>query len=161
MKARQTILAKTRYAILGLLLLLLTLPGTLQAQNGEPEGKNFGFGLILGEPTGGTIKYWLNNVNTIDADIGGGSFRGSLRLDGDYLWHFYPFNSPVANLYVGPGLALGVGGNDGSVGIRGIVGIDFIPERTPIEIFLHLGPVIWLSPGGSNIDIALGVRFYP
>ena len=26
----------------------------------SPEGKNFGFGIVLGDPTGGTAKFWTS-----------------------------------------------------------------------------------------------------
>jgi hypothetical protein len=146
----------------------------------SPMGRSFGFGLVLFEPTGGTIKYWMNSQNAIDADIGGNSYFGALRIDGDYLWQFYPFNSPVANMYIGPGLALGFGypyysyyyeegpnrifyrGGAVGLGVRVIFGVDVVPRNTPIEIFFQLGPLIGLSPDfGAALDIALGIRFYP
>jgi hypothetical protein len=146
-----------------------------------PQGKSFGFGLILFDPTGGTINCWLNNVNSIDADIGGESYFGDVRIDGDYLWHFNAFNSRIVSLYAGPGVALGFGnatdgfyyhihgdeyfyrpGGGAGFGIRGIFGIDIIPVRTPLEIFFQLGPLIGISPAfGSSLDAAIGIRFYP
>jgi hypothetical protein len=145
-----------------------------------PGGNSFGFGIILGDPLGGTVKFWLNRDNAIDAYIGGDYF-GSPRIGADYLWHFWPFNSSVVNMYAGPGLALGFGyggdwgwyrvgrdswiyrsGGGMGVGIRAIVGLDIVPKRAPIEIFLELGPLIGITPGfGAAFDAALGIRFYP
>ena len=144
-----------------------------------PGGKSFGFGLILGEPVGATIKYWTDKDNAFVGDIGGNSYYGSLRVSGDYLWHFNAFNSQIVNMYAGPGVVLGLGDSFGggwwykgrkweytrgsaAIGVRGIFGINIIPRRTPLEIFLEVGPLISISPGVfSTLDAAVGVRFYP
>lgn len=144
-----------------------------------PQGKDFGFGLVLGDPTGGTVKYWTNHENAFNFTIGG-SYFGNPRIGADYLWHFQAFDSDVVEMYAGPGLALGFGHGDGifykrkgdkfyiredneaGIGVRAIVGLNIIPRRTPIEIFVEFGPLIGISPGfGSAVDAALGIRFYP
>src|ERR1051325_3668846 len=68
-----------------LLLLLMIMSSSSRAQG--PQGKDFGFGLILGEPLGGTVKFWTSAENAIVGDIGA-SYFGSPRIQGDYLWHF-------------------------------------------------------------------------
>ncbi len=157
------------------LLLLATV--SLSAQG--PRNKDFGFGIILGEPTGGTVKFWLNRENAITASIGA-SYFGSPRIGGDYLWHFNAFNSSVVKLYAGPGVALGFGegkgfwykegknkffvreGSDLGFAFRGIFGVNIVPNNTPLEIFFELGPLVGVSPAfGSAFDAAVGVRFYP
>lgn len=145
-----------------------------------PRGRSFGFGLIVGNPLGGTVKFWLNSENAIAANIGGDYF-GDPRLGADYLWHFDAFRSAVVRMYAGPGLALGFGHGrayflyhgdhdkwvyrpDGGLGlgIRAVVGLNIIPHRTPIEIFAELGPMIGLVPEfGSAFEGAVGIRFYP
>lgn len=144
-----------------------------------PQGKKFGFGLILGDPTGGTIKYWTNNENAFDFYIGS-SYFGKLRIGADYLWHFDAFNSNIVKMYAGLGLAVGVGSGHGiwykenknkfyyweddgiGLGARGLFGINIIPKKVPLEIFLELGPLMGITPNyGVNIDAAIGIRFYP
>jgi hypothetical protein len=138
-----------------------------------PEGKSFGFGIKLGEPTGATLKFWTVSPNAFVIDVGASSF-GSPRIGVDYLWHFNAFNSRMVNLYAGPGAALGFGKGRGfwkkydrdvneiGVGIRGVFGVNFVPERTPLEIFLELGVLMGLVPGfSSHVDVGLGIRFYP
>lgn len=164
-------------------LLFLTVFGNASAQG--PGGKDFGFGLIIGEPTGGTIKYWLNNENALVADIGY-SYFGAPRIDIDYLWHFPAFRSTVVKLYAAFGAAVGFGsgyygvfyshkfkdderrfyyrsyyGTDIGFGIRAMFGLNIIPKRTPLEFFLEVGPLIGLYPFGVAVDAAIGVRFYP
>jgi hypothetical protein len=144
-----------------------------------PKGNDFGFGLILGDPVGLTIKYWTSNENALDAYLGS-SYFGRVRVGTDYLWHFDAFKSNVVKMYAGPGLVLGLGQGHGiwykedhkkfyywednstGFGARVIFGINVIPKRTPIEIFFELGPLVGISPNyGVNLDAALGIRFYP
>ena len=144
-----------------------------------PGGKDFGFGIIVGDPTGGTLKFWTTRPNAFVIDIGA-SYFGSPRIGVDYLWHFNAFNSNIAHLYAGPGGVIGIGEGRGfwykekgggfyvrersevGLGIRGVFGVNVIPERTPLEIFFEIGVLIGLVPGfGSAVDAALGIRFYP
>ncbi|HUX93631.1 MAG TPA: hypothetical protein VMV36_07475 [Ignavibacteriaceae bacterium] len=153
------------------ILFVATVTFNLFAQS--PGRKNLGFGIILGEPTGVTVKYWTDFDNAFVFDLGS-SYFGSPRLDADYLWHFNAFNSDMANLYAGPGLALGFGEGHGfwdktfransgtALGIRGVFGVDVLPRRTPLEIFGEIGVLVGLTPDfGSGIDGAIGIRFYP
>lgn len=145
-----------------------------------PNNKRFGFGIVLGEPTGLTVKYWSANLNAFNFTLGGRSYFGSPRLGIDYLWHFYAFDSRIVNLYAGPGLAVGFGAGDGfwyedkkgrffvrenddpGVGVRGVFGLNLVPEETPLEFFLEFGVLVGLAPDvGSAADFALGLRFYP
>jgi len=145
----------------------------------KPRGGNFGFGIVLGDPTGATLKLWTNSENALVFGIGG-SYFGSPRIGVDYLWHFDAFNSRIVNLYAGPGGALGLGrgsgfwykegkdkfyyrDNDGiGLAARGIFGLNVVPERTPLEIFFEFGALLGLAPDfGSALDVALGIRFYP
>jgi len=145
----------------------------------RPEGRNFGFGLILGDPVGATIKVWTAPDQAFTGMIAA-SYFGSPRIGGDYIWHFNAFNSDVVNMYAGPGLVLGLGHgayyiyrnhgdvfyvrDDGAAGIaaRVMLGINIVPRQTPIEIFLEAGPLIGISPGfGAAVDLGLGIRFYP
>ena len=151
----------------------------LPSQAQGPRGKDFGFGLILGDPLGLTIKYWTNNENALDAYLGE-SYFGATRIGADYLWHFDAFNSKVVKMYAGPGLTLGFGkgryyfynedhgrffyrSDEGTgIGARVILGINIIPKRAPIEIFLEAGVLVGLSPAfGTAIDTGVGIRFYP
>jgi hypothetical protein len=173
-------------ALLFLSWIMILTPSHAHAQG--PRGKDFGFGIILLEPTGGTIKYWLNQENALVADIGY-SYFGAPRIDVDYLWHFQAFNSNVAKLYAGFGGVVGFGrgyygvyykhgqyiytddapfyyrsyyNTDVGFAIRAIFGLNVIPRKTPLELFFELGPLIGISPAfGVAVDVALGVRFYP
>jgi hypothetical protein len=117
----------------------------------------------------------MNDVNAIDVDLGA-SYFGSPRINVDYLWHFDNFASHLGNLYTGIGGAVGFGKGDGfyykdrfirtsgnaGLGARGVFGVDIVPRRTPLEIFLEFGVLVAVVPDfGSSADVALGLRFYP
>lgn len=141
-----------------------------------PEGKQFGFGIILGDPTGGTAKLWLTRDNALAFHLGS-SYFGRPRIGVDYLWHFDAFTSDIVNLYAGPGGVIGFGKGGGGywykdrfirtrdeagLGGRAIFGVNVIPRRTPLEIFVELGVLIAFVPDfGSAADAAIGIRFYP
>ena len=141
----------------------------------SPQRKDFGFGIIFGDPTGGTLKFWSNNHNAFVVDVGA-SFFGKPRIGLDYLWHFDAFNSDIAYLYAGPGGAIGFGKGDGfwyddkfhrtrdeiGIGARGVFGLNVVPRNTPLEIFFEIGMLLGLVPDfGSAADVAVGMRFYP
>jgi hypothetical protein len=136
------------------LLFLLFTP--LYAQG--PEGKDFGFGIIVGDPFGATAKYWTTSNQAVVGAIGASHF-GDPRLNIDYIWHFDAFNSDLVKLYAGPGMPIGF---DNRVGARVIMGGNLIPRRTPLEIFLEMGPLFGFTPHSStSFDVAAGLRFYP
>ena len=54
------------------------------------ERKSIGLGVILGEPTGLTGKFMLDNTNGIDVGVGWEtSGDNEFHIYGDYLYHLY------------------------------------------------------------------------
>jgi hypothetical protein len=124
------------------------------------------------------VKYWMSPENALVGDIGA-SYFGSPRIDADYLWHFDAFHSRIVKMYAGPGVALGFGyrhteifyhgdryvtteANPFGFGVRAMFGLNVIPARTPLEIFLELGPLIAMVPEfRAFLDFGVGIRFYP
>jgi hypothetical protein len=49
-------------------LLVFLISANLFAQS--PQGRNFGFGLVVGDPTGLTVKFWTQRENAFNIDIG-------------------------------------------------------------------------------------------
>jgi len=158
------------------MILFVVITGSLSAQG--PRGKDLGFGLVLGEPTGLTLKYWLNKENALNFDLGN-SFFGATRIDIDYLWHFDAFSSKIIKMTAGFGGVFGIGrGNDWwyhdrhgwyyrdggnfGFGVRGLIGLNIIPKKAPIELFLNLGVLVGIHPDfGSGFEGSAGIRFYP
>ena len=141
----------------------------------SPQKKNFGFGIIIGDPTGGTLKFFTHRNNVFVVDFGA-SYFGSPRIGVDCLWQFNAFNSDIANLYAGAGGTIGFGRREGfyykdkyireknnvGLGARGLFGVNIIPRRTPLEFFLEAGVLLSVAPDfGSSADVGLGMRFFP
>ena len=111
------------------------------------QDRGFGLGVIIGEPTGLSAKYWLSHDNALDFGLGwsvGGNWVGRARSHDDrgrrvhyhmdYLWH--SFNAIHSNqrfpLYYGIGGRLNAGaGYDESLALRGVIGIVWLPLNTP------------------------------
>lgn len=167
---------KLSYIILTAFLITIN-TADLKAQS--PNNEDFGFGLILGDPTGATLKFWTQRSNAFVIDVGA-SYFGSPRIGVDYLWHFDAFKSDIAYLYAGPGGVIGFGEGRGfyykdkndkfyfrdddelGLGVRGVFGVNVIPRDTPIETFFEIGVLMGLVPDfGTGIDAAIGIRFYP
>lgn len=127
----------------------------------------FGVGVILGEPTGGSVKYWLNDTMAIDGAVGWSSHDDTdLYLHSDLLWHNFEL-IPVSHGRMP--VYLGVGGlfrlrddrHDNQVGIRIPVGVSYMFENAPVDIFAEIGPAIDVSPDvRGEITGGVGIRFW-
>lgn len=136
--------------------------GFIQAQE-----KNFGVGLIVGEPTGISVKYWMNKTEAFHFSLGYAAFEGkAIGLNADYLFHKYGlrlFDSDEKFL-----LFYGFGGrlriirdNDDSFGARGIIGISWLDKSGRLEVFAETAPGFILIPKTKLcIDAALGFNIY-
>lgn len=130
------------------------------------QERGFGLGFILGEPTGISGKAWTSSLNAFDFALGYSfSHKNSrVHLHVDYLFHsLRPFDSSEKFLlYYGPGVRLKSRQNDDSIlGIRGVLGLAWIPRNAPVDVFLEVVPILNLIPGTSfNMNAGLGARFY-
>ncbi len=148
---------------------IIVLCSLFVVQNSYSQERPFGLGVMVGEPTGFSAKLWTSNDNALDFGLGWSVIgnrhesRNSFNLHIDYLWHAWNVihSTDRFPLYYGIGGRFKGGGNDGSLAIRGVFGIAWMPHRTPIDIFLELAPSIELTPAtGFAVDAALGIRYY-
>lgn len=145
--------------IIGVLVCILIVGSMVEAQD-----KGFGVGIVVGEPTGLSGKYWVSSQNAIDAGLAW-SFRhsGFLHLHADYLWHFPDAiqSNQRFPLYAGIGGRIGFAKNDAVLGVRVVGGIAWWPKDTPIDVFLELSPIIDLAPASEfNMNGGFGVRYF-
>lgn len=123
--------------------------------------KKAGFGVIAGDPVGGTAKVWLDDAYAVDLGVG---FSGDTVMWGDLLYHMYnllpqPAEGRLA-VYVGAGPRIETR-RDAEFGVRTIAGLNWRIKRQPIEFFVEAGPVFRMTPnGGVDADGGIGVRFY-
>ena len=142
---------------------------------------NLGAGVVLGDPTAITAKYW-NSSNTA-YDFGLSFFSGSyVSFYSDYLWHYPGYwksatNHFVASLtpYVGIGgivviaqssranndHLLGTSSGSLGIGVRVPFGCEWRPTQPPIGVFAEIAPGMSIIPNTAIlVQIGLGVRYY-
>lgn len=120
-----------------------------------------GVGIIIGNPTGVTGKYWFSPSRAMDAGVGIG---GDVTLYGDYLWQSLEILPQPARgklpVYLGLGLQIGEGSSN-ETGLRAVAGAAYWYPDKPLEIFLELVPLLRFSSGDSaSLGAGLGVRYY-
>jgi hypothetical protein len=129
----------------------------------------FGVGVVLGEPTGISGKYWLSSRTAIDGAFGY-SFGDRFRISVDYLVHAAASDVPDFLFYYGLGGAMaGDRGyiaksraGDFALGVRGVIGASYLFKRAPLDAFLEMAPIIFIAPPlGLSIDFCFGIRVYP
>ena len=127
---------------------------------------NVGVGLIVGEPTGLSLKAWQDSTHAIDVGLGWtAEHNESFHVHADYLFHDFSVFKPSTGrmpLYYGVGGAISrKSGDDTHVGIRVPFGISYLLENSPLEIFGEIAPRADFSTNSHLIvDAALGIRFY-
>jgi hypothetical protein len=132
--------------------------------NVSGQSSGFGAGIMLGEPTGISLKNWISKTNAWDAGIAWGFGKhGAFHLHGDYLWHKYDIikvEKGILPLYYGVGARL-LFADDTHLGIRGVVGLDYLFDGLPLDVFLELVPIFDIVPAtGFSFNGALGVRYF-
>lgn len=142
-----------------IVLMAILLSGTVAAQE-----SGFGVGVILGEPTGLSCKFWTGSRTAIDG-AAAWSFadESALHLHADYLFH----NFDLCELEKGKlPLYFGLGGRfkleeDSKIGVRIPIGGAYIVEGAPLDIFLEIVPVLNLVPGTEfELNGAIGIRYF-
>ena len=149
---------KTRWILITALFVLLSVSSYSQT-------RGFGVGVIVGEPTGLTAKYWLSSQNALDFGLGY-SFvnRGRVHFHMDYLFHHKNIFRAEENfaLYYGPGFRLKtIEGDDARLGIRFGVGLVWLPRNAPIDVFVEIAPLLDIIPATEfSVNAGLGFRFF-
>ncbi len=171
-----------RQPALSLLVLLALFSGMSSARadfprrSAEARPKALAGGVIFGEPTGLTGKYWLSRTDAIDGGLAY-SFSSFMLVYADYLVHFPKALSNTSlskariTPYFGGGAILGFSGQGGNIksssgstaglGLRIPLGVEWMPENLPLGIFAELTPGMWLLPGITGyFQGGVGARFY-
>jgi len=154
----------------------------------------FGLGLELGAPTGLNAKYFLGGTMAIQGGVGvvEGWYHDGLHLHAEAIWH--PVVLTRTNAFVLP-LYVGIGGrlldhddrhdrsdrcydgrvyydcSDTHLGLRAPVGLDFLFQQAPLDLFVELALVVDVVYVGYDPDYmhhhdaaslygALGGRYY-
>ncbi|MFP4520838.1 MAG: hypothetical protein ACLFQK_01705 [Fibrobacterota bacterium] len=135
---------------------ILCLMGISSARVSRPRG----IGVILGDRTGLSFKYWNSSKLAADAALSWND--GGLYLHADYLMHFSIASGRAWRLpvYLGLGSSVFLADNS-SVGLRIPVGLNYIMTRMPFDFFLEIVPTMGLSDGmGFDTNVFGGLRFF-
>lgn len=143
------------------LMIFLLLSGIITAQN------HLGAGLILGEPTGGSIKYRFNEMNSLEFGFGESAIRDQHRN-----YFYFDYLLGINNImqfegretvYAGIGIqhiTKGVS-NDKTWGVRSVMGLEYMTDAYPLDIFSEVSYVIkFASEFNPSYTIVIGSRFY-
>jgi len=158
--------------------LILTLAIATAAGQAKADDKGlFGIGLIVGDPSGVSAKYYLSDDTAVDAAAGLGLIQGGVHAHADFLWHPVVLESQdsfVMPLYVGPGLRFLIEDKDRAsddvyhLGLRAVVGTLFDFRKLPLDVFVEVAPILEYKFSdlenekgfGVAINISAGVRYY-
>ena len=129
------------------------------------QREGFGAGIIIGEPTGISLKGWTSADNAIDAGLAWSFERqGSVHIHADYLWHsFHVFQTrELIPLYYGIGGRIETGRReDARVGVRMVIGVAYLSRTAPFDVFLEVAPILDLAPATDlDVNAGLGARFW-
>jgi hypothetical protein len=158
---KSTLLQRAAWVVL-----LCGMAGTTWAASAQPGvAKDFGVGVIIGDPTGLSGKYWITRTRAIDMaaawELSGEDDR--MELHADHLWHFDLNMDRMEGrlpLYVGLGGRF-LTGHDARLGVRIPFGIGYLFPRIPLELFAEIAPVLDFTPDSdSSVNGGAGVRFY-
>lgn len=141
-------------------MLLLTIFSSYAQESG------IGLGIILGEPTGLSLKLWLADIMAIDA-AASWSFvgKGSIYIHGDYLLHIFdiipvPEGIGTFNFYYGLGGRIQIAENP-IAGIRFPFGLSYYFDKIPLEMTIELVPIIDILPATQfSANAGFIIRYY-
>ncbi len=153
-----------RKLILSLTLLVVFVP---VAQSETPKEGRFGLGVIAGEPTGPCFKLWTSQRTAIDGAAAWSFAKNAgMHLHADYLFHvsdLVEVESGELLLYYGIGgrIRFAEGDRDDNIGVRIPVGLTYLVENVPLDIFFEIVPILDLAPDTDlDFNAALGVRYF-
>ncbi|MBN1884299.1 MAG: hypothetical protein JW876_02085 [Candidatus Krumholzibacteriota bacterium] len=120
-------------------------------------------GVILGEPSGLSYKYWTAWNAAVDFGLAW-SFGndGNVHIHADYLLHNFDFFEDDLENFP---LYAGIGGrvrldDDARIGLRIVVGAEYILEDTPLAFFFEIAPILDFAPETeADVNGGLGLRY--
>lgn len=131
------------------------------------QGSGFGAGVMIGEPTGISLKLWTARTMAFDAGLAWSFDKyAEMHLHADYLFHKFgliPVEKGQLPLHYGIGgrVKFAEGRHDDWIGVRFPVGLDYHFADTPIELFIEIVPILDLAPD-TELDFngGFGARYY-
>lgn len=157
----------TKHIFLKMNWIALVLLGFVFSNEVRAQKDGFGLGVIIGEPTGPSFKVWTSGKTAIDGALAW-SLEGNndLHIHADYLFHEFAVAKVEKGkfpLYYGIGgrIRFHDGNQDDEVGVRVPVGMAYLFDNSPLELFFEIVPIVNLTPD-TELDFngGVGARFY-
>ncbi len=133
------------------------------------SANQLGVGIILGAPTGLSLKFWQSRKVAFDLALAWNFENDYFHLHGDYLYHFPLTMEGVSKRTLYSYLGIGArmkfkdntnGNNDNLFGLRGVGGLEFIPRSVPLDMFIEIAPVMSFVPKTDfDLEGGLGIRY--
>jgi hypothetical protein len=150
------------------ILLLLTIIFIFSAVNNLFAQRNSvknGIGLIVGDPTGVSIKFLNSGYRHFNGAVswnsGNRNHDGSLYLHADYIfkkWNIFSGRATNFQTFIGAGLGLNTGAE--ALGVRIPLGIGYVFSEVPIDAHIEVVPGLLLIPDTDFfVDAAFSIRF--
>jgi len=146
-------------------MLALTL---LSALTGTPSS-GISIGIVIGDPTGLSLKFWgIGQNSALQVNIGGGGFvaPADLSVSGSLLFHALLTRETPINGYLGVGAFAGINqgrrSDEAVFGILVPLGLEFILSEVPLDLFIEVPPVIGFTTNGdvrAGLTFGIGLRF--
>lgn len=135
-----------------------------QAQTLNTESERLGIGLMLGEPSGISVKYWTTGVTAFNVGVAWSlSGRGdseALHTHADFLWHAWFADPQNLAFYYGLGGRV-IFATDARAGVRVPFGLNYVFETIPFDLFVEAVPILDLTPDVAFAgNGAVGIRYY-
>lgn len=129
------------------------------------DAGGFGAGVMLGEPTGISIKQWLSPHSAFDA-AAAWSFgdQSAFHVHLDYLAHTNArSDSDIGQIlfYFGIGGRVKAEEEEERVGVRVPLGVAYEFDESPLDVFFEIAPILDLAPATEvRVNGGLGVRYF-
>ncbi|WP_242979037.1 hypothetical protein [Rhodohalobacter mucosus] len=150
-----------RYFI-GIALTFILTMGSLTLAEAQSRPGDTELGIILGEPTGISLKVWQSDRAAFDA-AAAWSFDNdeSFHIHADYLLHSWlEVDKGSMAVYYGLGARALLSG-EARFGARIPVGLEYIFQDQPLGLFFEVAPLLDLAPSTEfGVNGGIGIRYF-
>jgi hypothetical protein len=131
---------------------------------GKAQINGIGLGLIVGEPTGISGKIWTGSSTAFDGGLAWSFIdENAFQIHADYLFHnirLITVSEGKLPFYYGIGARLKTA-SEIQLGVRVPLGLAYLFQNVPIDIFVEVVPILDLIPKTDfQINAALGARYF-
>lgn len=139
----------------------------LSANQVFAQRQGVGLGVIVGEPTGLSLKSWFSSSTALDlaAAWSFGDYE-AFQFHLDYVFHHPRLIEANFPFYYGLGGRLKLKDthddeSDAHIGVRFPLGLVYLFREAPLDFFIEVVPILDLAPETDvNLNAAVGMRFY-